>query len=229
MKAIPVTESCNVSDTAAVSAPNGATEVTDLGPGDSVGATVAQFEMIFSRAGAHKICYKLAGGTYEMVGAEVLMVSGAPPTSFTYDGKVKAGAAQIFTMNGGGGLQLGPQKDEMKAVQAADPCSGNTAGGTIIDDNLGPNYANGATAATCQFTWQQPGSYQLCYRTLGGNYTKVSTRPQLAVASLHPPGISTQACMHPWAPAASPWRLQSMASIMGTQMLMAFKTPTKSD
>ena len=176
MKAIPVSASCNASDTAAVLALNGATEMTDLGPGDSIGATAAQFEMTFSHAGAHKICYKLAGGVYEMVGAVPLIVNATAPTSFTYDGDIKVGAPQVFTVTGGVGLQLGEQKDVMKAVHAVDSCFGNAAGGTTMDTDLGPNDADGATAAMCQFTWRHPGRYQLCYRTWGGNYSKVLTK-----------------------------------------------------
>ena len=169
---IPFSASCNTSDSAAVWALDGAAEVTDLGPGDSVGATAAQFEMAFSHAGAFKICYKLAGGTYEEVGAVVFMVNATAPTAFTYDGEIKVGAPQVFTMSGGAGLQLGQQKDVMKAVHGADSCLGSAAGGTSIDTDLGPNDADGATDATCQFTWRHPGRYQLCYRTWGGNYTK---------------------------------------------------------
>ena len=165
--------SCNTSDSGAVSALDGAAEVTDLGPGDSVGTNAAQFEMAFSHAGAFKICYKLAGGAYEEVGAVVFMVNATAPTAFTCDGKVNVGAPQVFTMSGGAGLQLGQQKDAMKAVHGADSCLANVAGGTTIDTDLGPNDADGATDATCQFTWQHPGRYQLCYRTWGGNFTKV--------------------------------------------------------
>ena len=165
--------SCNASDSAAVLALDGAAEVTDLGPGDSVGATAAQFEMTFSHAGAFKICYKLAGGAYEDIGAVLLMVNATAPTAFTYDGNVNVGAPQVFTMSGGAGLQLGQKKDVMKAVHASDSCLGNAAGGTTVDADLGPNDTDGVTGATCQFTWRHPGLYQLCYRTWGGNYTKV--------------------------------------------------------
>ena len=51
------------------------------------------------------------------------------------------------------------------------------SGGTSINMNLGPDDSDGATIATASFTWIQTGSYALCYRAMGGNYTKVTPCP----------------------------------------------------
>jgi hypothetical protein len=151
----------------------GTTEVTNLGPADNVGATTAQFQIVFTHVGVYKVCYKLSGSAYEMVGTGLLTVNTTIPVALSYSGEVATIATKVFTMTGGHGLQLAPWYDSAKIIAVPGTCFGNAAGGTTVITDLGPDDNSGATAATAQFTWQQVGKFQLCYRALGGNYTKV--------------------------------------------------------
>ena len=154
---------------------NSTLEITNLGPGDSTGAASAQFEVVFTYTGVYKICYRLNGGPYEMVGAAILAVYAAMPTSHNHNGEVKIGIPTTFTMTGGAGLQLGEMQDTVKVVSSLSSClTGDPDGGTTSVTNLGPDDGVGATIATGQFTWSVPGLYKLCYKSLGLNYTKVT-------------------------------------------------------
>ena len=106
-----------------------------------------------------------------MVGSALLIVNATVPTSYAHHGEVKTGSTKMFTLVGGAGLQLGPQQDTV--MIAAGSCSHGPAGGTTLAMNLGPDDSSGATIATVGFTWKQVGTYLLCYRAPGGNYTQV--------------------------------------------------------
>ena len=155
---------------------NSTLEVTNLGPGDSIGAASAQFEVVFTYTGTYKVCYRLDGGTYVHVGTTALVVYSTAPNSRSYSGVLQTGSAKTFTLSGGAGLQLGLQQDAVKVVRATDVCAGSARGGTEMNVDLGPDDSIGATTAIATFTWSEPGSYQLCYKSASsGNYTKVPT------------------------------------------------------
>ena len=151
----------------------GTSEASDLGPSNEAGASSASFEIVFKSVGDYKLCYKLAGQTYAMVGTEMLHVLAVPPTVITYDGYVEVGTVEVFTLSGGAGLQIGQHMDTAKAITATGSCMRDgPAGGTSEVTNLGP-ISNGTTVAIAQFSWRTSGSYQLCYKVLSGNYTSV--------------------------------------------------------
>lgn len=61
-------------------APSGGTnEITDIGPGDTSGAQTAQLDFTFTASGAYKLCYRLFGKTYRMVGTHLVQVYDAGP------------------------------------------------------------------------------------------------------------------------------------------------------
>ena len=64
----------------------------------------------------------------------------------------------------------------------------DAAGGTSVDSNLGPNDALSATTASAAFTFTTAGTYKVCYKVLGGSWTRVGTG-QIAVTGVKPTGF----------------------------------------
>ena len=96
--------------------------------GDSYGAASAQLDVTFTRTGAYKVCFKLYGGAYAMIGTELLVVNSSLPTSHSAMDPVKSAAATLFTMSGGHGLSLGPQQDSAKIINERGSCLDPPAG-----------------------------------------------------------------------------------------------------
>ena len=96
--------------------------------GDSYGATSATLELVFTISGAYKMCFKLSGGEYEMVGSEILVVTTVSPTSHNSMSEIKTGVATVIVMSGGHGLSLGPKQDSAKIVTEDGSCWDSSAG-----------------------------------------------------------------------------------------------------
>ena len=167
-------------DTCAYPAAGGTSEVTNLGPDDSEGAFNATTAFTPTVAGMYKICYKVEGGTYTEVGTQ-WTVKGVVPTSFQDDGAVLISQGSPVTeyidVYGGSGMKLASGKDSLKAVDWHEKCADGTptAGGSTEVTDLGNDDADDATAATAALHFNGSGSYKICYKLFGSNYTQVGT------------------------------------------------------
>ena len=153
----------NQNSTCTDSAAGGSSEVTDLGPNDTDGATTAEATLTFTIAGTYKVCKKILGQSYERVGG-FLTVAAVPPTSFGGDGAVSTGNSEQISIIGGSGLNLAANADSAKVVKGAEACSALAGGGSSEVTDLGPDNTDGSTQPTAVFTFTVAGDYKVCYK-----------------------------------------------------------------
>ena len=142
--------------------------VADLGPGDAQGATSASFEARFVSPGLYTVCYKNGNykSPFEAVGATGFEVHAVRPSSVSpVSGTTNTTIS--FTMLGGSGLDTRPGGDRVVVVEgdAASACSSvnssSTAEVRVVD--LGASDEANATVATFSHSFQNPGTYTVCY------------------------------------------------------------------
>ena len=175
-------------------AARGTKEVTDLGPDNSNGATLAITAFKFTLAGTYKVCYRTVGGSYVQVGSS-LIVMGSPPTSFKDDGQSSTGGRETITLTGGTGLDRSNGGDTAKMVLGSDTCAYQTAGGTSEVTDLGPDDSKAATNVTATFIVTIAGTYKLCYKVFGGAYTQIGTK-QWTVLGVNPTSFRDDGNVH---------------------------------
>jgi hypothetical protein len=74
-------------------------------------------------------------------------------------------AYEYLSFTGGHGMNLGPGRDSVKAVQWHAECSVNASRGSSVITDLSENDdALDATKATARFTFTKAGSYKICYK-----------------------------------------------------------------
>ena len=167
VKAVLATGDC-------ISAPaGGSSEVTNLGPDDGSSATTAEVGMTFSSEGEYRLCYRVYGGTYELVGEAFLVRK--PPGSFS--GSAYTGGASTIRLVGGYGMNLLSGNDALKVVAASGDCTGQAVGGSSVVTDLGPDDTSGSAVdeATASLTFDTEGAYKVCYQLVGSSYVQVGS------------------------------------------------------
>ena len=168
-------------DTCANTVAGGTSQDTDLGSTDTQGALNATGVFTATIAGSYKVCYKIyRGAAWTQVGTTWTM-NGVVPTGFQDDGKVymseDAAITEFIHLHGGSGMNIAGGKDSLKVVDWHDACdtATSTAGGSSEVTDLGNDDANDATTAAASLQFNGAGSFKVCYKLYGGNYTQVGT------------------------------------------------------
>merc|ERR1712232_941197 len=138
------------------------TSSTDLLPDDAVDATSTEVRVTFDRGGEYKICYKLAGMSFQLVD---LTISVAGPTGQVTWTSTNPGLdiKEVFTMDGFD-LDSTYGGDRVKFVDSSSAdCSGAAGGGVGEVIDLDPGDETNRTYVSANATFTVGGIFRMCY------------------------------------------------------------------
>ena len=149
----------------------GTVEETDVKIASDGSSGTARFD--FGVAATYKMCYKVDGGTFTQVGAN-FVVDAVQPPNLVREWKLYTGVPQVFTFNGGSGLNMAPNQDAVKVVDGTGSCADAAVTGMEVTD-LEPGDGMDLRSLSIAFAFTKIGTYKMCYKLAGLNYAQVST------------------------------------------------------